>query len=182
MKKAVPFGLFALLLYHMLAYVLACVSVWWQAEQDLSERLLVYRATDSLIEFQLPLKNKPDDAHAIARTTEDGFRYRGHFYDVVSLEIRNDTLFIAGLEIKRKQKAFWQEDLLSFLNDHVDGMANSQKKANKFLKFLLTEYSPNPRAVFCFLTLGHDEAGCLPTRQISLSSRSLPVHSPPPEA
>ena len=182
MKKAVPFSLFALLFYHTLAYMLACVTSWWQAEQDLSERLLVYRATDSLIEFQVPLKNKSDEAYAIARNTEEGFSHQGHFYDVVSLEIRNDTLFIAGLEIKRKQKTFGQADLLAFLNHHIEGMADSQKKANKFLKLLLTEYSLTPRANFCFLTLGQHETSHLPTGQPSLSSRPYPVHSPPPEA
>ncbi|GAB3788705.1 hypothetical protein GCM10028818_55810 [Spirosoma horti] len=182
MKKAVPFGLFALLFYHTLAYMLVCVSSWCQAEQDLSERLLVYRATDSLIEFQVPLKNKSDEAHTIARTTQEGFNHRGHYYDVVSLEIRNDTLFIAGLEIKRKQHTFGQADLLAFLNNHIEGMADSQKKATKLLKLLLTEYSLTPRAFFCFLTLGYHETGCLPTGQPSLPSRPYPVHSPPPEA
>ena len=183
MKKAVPIGLFALLLYHTLGYMLACVSIWWQAEHDLSERLLVYRATDSLVEFQIPLINKPNDAHSIARTTEDGFRYRGHYYDVVSLEIRGDTLYIAGLEIKRKrQSAFWQSDLLSFLNDHIAGTADSHKKTNQFLKFLLKEYSPNPRAVFRFLSLSRHEACRIPDVIHRLSSRALPVYSPPPEA
>lgn len=182
MKKAVSFALFVLLFYHTLAYMLVCVSSWWQAEQDLSERLIVYRVTDSLIEFQVPLKHKADEAHAVARTTEEGFSHRGHFYDVVSLEIRNDTLVIAGLEIKRKQKTFGQADLLAFLNNHIQGMADAQKKANKFLKLLLTEYALTPRALFCFLTLEHNEAACLPTGQPSLSSRPHPVQSPPPEA
>lgn len=183
MKKAVPIGLFALLLYHTLGYVLACVSIWWQAEHDLSERLLVYRATDSLVEFQIPLIDKPDDAHSMARTTSDGFKYRGHYYDVVSLEIRGHTLYIAGIVIKRnKRQSFWQADLLSFLNDHIAGAADSQRKTNQFLKFLLKEYSPNPRVVFRFLSLSRHEACRISDVSHRLSSRALPVYSPPPEA
>lgn len=181
MKKAVPIGLFVLLLYHTLSYVLACVGIWWQAESDLSERILVYRATDSLIEFQIPLMDKPDDVHSMARTTSDGFRYRGHFYDVVSLEIRDDTLYIAGIEIKQKHHSFWQADLLSFLNDHIAGAADSHRKANQFLKFLLKEYSPNPRAVFRFFSLARAASCRIPDAIHILSSRDLPVYSPPPE-
>ncbi|MVM30012.1 hypothetical protein GO755_08210 [Spirosoma sp. HMF4905] len=181
MKKAVSIGLFLLLLYHMLSYVLAYVSIWWLAESDLSERLLVYRATDSLIEFQVPMIGQSNDARSIARTTEDGFRYHGHYYDVVSLEIRDDTLFIVGIEFKRKHHSIWQADLLSFLNDHISGAADSHRKANQFLKLLLKEYSPNPRVVFRFLSLSRQEACRIPNAIHRFSSRALPVHSPPPE-
>ncbi len=180
MKKAVSVGLFMLLMYHTLGYVLACVSIWWQAEYELSERLLVYRATDSLIEFQIPLIEKPDEVHSMARTTSDGFSYRGHYYDVVSLEIRGDTLYITGLDLKHH--SFWQADLLSFLNDHIAGAADSQRKANQFLKFLLKEYSPNPRVVFRFLSLSRHETCRIPDALQKLFSRALPVFSPPPEA
>ena len=77
--------LFALLLCHSLAQCIVGVVDWWQAEHDLSERLTVYRSTDSLLEFQIALKT-PTDGSTLARTTEDGFRYRGRDYGVVSLE------------------------------------------------------------------------------------------------
>ena len=177
MKKAVSIGLFALLLYHTLAHVLVCVGAWWQAEHDLSERLLVYRSVDSLIEFQIPLNG--NDVSTLTSTTDDGFSYRGHYYDVVSMEVRCDTLHIAGLE--SENKSFWQGDLLSFLNKHVTGTSDTNRKANQFLKFLLKEYSPNPRAVFQFLPFNWRVAVRIPDAPFVFEARALPVHSPPPE-
>ena len=178
MKKVVSIGLFALLAYHTLAYVLVCMGVWWQEEHDLSKRLSVYRSVDSIVEFELPLKDKLD-ANAISRTTSDGFTYRGHYYSVVSMEVRGDMLHIAGLE--SQNHSFWQSDLLSFLNKHVTGATDSHQKANQFLKFLLKEYSPNPRAIFRFLSPNWREAIRIPEQLFVIAARALPVHSPPPE-
>lgn len=178
MKKLVSIGLFGLLLYHTLAYVLVAVGAWWQAEHDLSKQLLVYRSVDSIVEFQIPLADTPD-AVAITRTTSEGFTYKGHYYDVVSLEIRGDKLHISALETVNR--SFWQGDLLSFLNDHVTGTTSSRQKANQFLKFLLKEYSPNPRAVFQFLPVQWREAVRIPDVLFVFAARALPVHSPPPE-
>ncbi|UFH54729.1 hypothetical protein [Spirosoma sp. KNUC1025] len=178
MKKVVSIGLFALFLYHTLAYVLVFVGTWWQAEHDLSERLLVYRSVDSIVEFEIPLKDKLD-ASTITNTTSDGFSYRGQYYSVVSLEIRGDTLHIASLQ--SENRSFWQSDLLSFLNDHVTGDTGSHQKANQILKFLLKEYSPTPRAVFSFLAPSWREAVRIPDVSFVFEARALPVHSPPPE-
>ncbi|WP_460962324.1 hypothetical protein [Spirosoma litoris] len=179
MKKAVSIGLFALLVYHTLAYVLVFVGSWWQEEHDLSERLSVYRSVDSIVEFEIPLKDKLDET-TIARTTSDGFSYNGHYYSVVSVEVRDNMLHIAGLE--SQSRTFWQSDLLSFLNEHVSGATDSHKKNNQFLKFLLKEYSANPRAVFCFLSPSWREAIRIPEQLFVVAARALPVHSPPPEA
>ncbi|QJW91233.1 hypothetical protein HNV11_18560 [Spirosoma taeanense] len=178
MKKAVSIGLSALLLYHTLAYVLVCIGAWWQAEHDLSERLLVYRTVDSLVEFQIPLNGK-HDVSTLTNGTTNGFGYRGHYYDVVSLEVRGDTLFIAGLE--SESRSFWQSDLLSFLNDHIAGTTDSHRKTNQFLKFLLKEYSPTARAVFSFLPPNWREPIRILEQVFVFSLRALPVHSPPPE-
>lgn len=178
MKKVVSIGLFALFLYHTLAYVLVFVGTWWQAEHDLSERLLVYRSVDSIVEFEIPLKDKLD-ASAIASTTSDGFSYHGQYYSVVSMELRGDTLHIAGLQ--SENHSFWKSDLLSFLNDHVAGTTDSHQKASKILKFLLKEYSPTPRAVFNFLSPDWREAIRIPDVSFVFAARALPVHSPPPE-
>ena len=178
MKKVVSIGLFVLLIYHTLAYVLACVGAWWQAEHDLSERLSVYRSVDSIVEFQIPLQGKSDES-TLANTTADGFSYRGRYYSVVSLEIQGDTLHIAGLE--SESRSFWQSDLLSFLNDHISGATESNKKANQLLKFLLKEYSQNPRAIFCFLPPTWRESVRIPEAAFVVSVRALPIYSPPPE-
>ena len=178
MKKAVSIGLSALLLYHTLAYVLVCIGAWWQAEHDLSEKLLVYRAVDSIVEFQVPLTNTPTVGE-LTHTTTGGFGYRGHYYDVVSMNVRGDTLFIAGLE--SESRSFWQGDLLSFLNDHITGATDGHRKASKFLKFLLKEYSPIPRDVFRFFPTSWRDAVRIPDAPFVVESRSLPVHSPPPE-
>lgn len=177
MKKVVSIGLSALLLYHTLAYVLVCIGTWWQAEHDLSERLVVYHSVDSLVEFEIPIKDKPD---ALNSTSSDGFTYKGHYYDVVSLEIQGDVLHITGLETE--SHSFWQSDLLSFLNDHLAGTTDSHRKANQFLKFLLKEFSPNPQSIFCFLPLQWRDAVRIPETLFVVAARALPVHSPPPES
>lgn len=178
MKKVVSIGLFALLVYHTLAYVLVFVGSWWQAEHDLSERLSVYRSVDSIVEFEIPLKDKLD-ASVITRTTSDGFSYHGHYYSVVSLEIQGDQLHIAALETENR--SIWQSDLLSFLNKHVSGTTESNRKANQLLKFLLKEYSPSPRIAFSFLSPQWRESIRIPEHLFVLAARALPVHSPPPQ-
>lgn len=179
MKKAVSIGLSLLLLYHTLAYVLVCLGAWWQAEHDLSEKLLVYRSVDSIVEFQVPLTDTPNVGE-LTNTTTGGFGYRGHYYDVVSMDVRGDTLFIAGLE--SQNGSFWQSDLLSFLNDHIAGATEPYKKANQFLKFLLKEYSPTPRNPFTFAFPHWREAVRIPGISVAMLTRSLPVYSPPPRA
>lgn len=176
LNKLVTFGLFALLLCHTLANVLVWGIGWWQAEEDLSERLQVYRSVDSLVEFQIPLSD-PADGNAMARTTGDGFRYRGHYYSVVSLEIIHDTLHIAGLETHSRQ--FWSDDLLAFLNDHLNTTDNG-RKANQLLKFLLKEYSPNGRMEFTFAQRPWRESIQIPQVPVVFATRSAPIHSPPP--
>ena len=178
-KKVVSIGLCLLLLYHTLAYVLVCLGAWWQAEHDLSEKLLVYRSVDSIVEFQVPLTDTPNIGE-LTNTTTGGFGYRGQYYDVVSMAVRGDTLFIAGLE--SESRSFWQSDLLSFLNDHIAGATDTHRKASRFLKFMLKEYSPNPGEVFRFLSIPRHDAIRIPDMSFVLSARSLPVHSPPPEA
>ena len=168
-----------LLLYHTLAYVLVCLGAWWQAEHDLSEKLRVYRSVDSLVEFQVPLTDRADMGE-LTNTTTGGFGYRGHYYDVVSMAVRGDTLFISGLE--SANGSFWQSDLLSFLNDHIAAGTDTQKKASRFLKFLLKEYSPNPRDVFQFLSASWRATIRIPDVSFVVSARALPIHSPPPEA
>lgn len=177
-KKVVSIGLFILLLCHVLAHVIAGLGAWWQAEHDLSERLLVYRSVDSIVEFQIPLTNKTDGTK-IVRTAEDGFGYRGKYYSVVNLEIQGDTLHIAGLEYARR--SFWQDDLLSFLNDHLAASPDTGRKANQLLKFLLKEYASNPALVLHFSFSTWRESIRVPHAPVNYATRSAPIQSPPPE-
>lgn len=179
MKKVVSIGLFMLLLYHTLAYMLVSVASWWQAEHDLSEHLLVYRSVDSLVEFQIPLKDKQEISN-LAQVTSDGFTYHGHYYSVVSMEVQDNLIQITGLEMENA--SFWQHDLLAFLEEHISATPESHQKANQFLKFLLKEYSPSPRAIFRFLVFHWREATQMPEHTCMLSARALPVHSPPPKS
>ncbi|RYC71808.1 MULTISPECIES: hypothetical protein [Spirosoma] len=179
MKKLVSIGLFGLLLYHTLAYVLVAVGAWWQAEHDLSKELLVYRSVDSIVEFQVPMGDTRK-AVALTRTTSEGFTYKGHYYDVVSMEVRGDRLHIAALETENR--SFWSSDLLSFLNDHVSGTSNSRQKASQLLKLLLKEYSPVPRVRFNFLLPHWHDVIRIPDVVFVFASRALPIHSPPPES
>ena len=178
LQKRVSIGLFALLLCHTLASAIVGVVGWWQAENDLSEQLLVYRTVDSIVEFQIPLKDQTD-GKALARTTEDGFRYRGHYYNVVSLEVQGDTLHIAGLEAR--SHSLWQDDLLAFLNDHLNTSSDTGHKASQLLKFLLKEYSPSSPTVLHFLHQLKAQSVRVPDAPFAFSTRSAPIHSPPPE-
>ncbi|MBD2755615.1 hypothetical protein [Spirosoma validum] len=178
MKKVVSFGLFLLLLAHVLAHVITGVSAWWQDEHDLSKRLLVYRSVDSIVEFQIPLVNKTDGQN-IAHTTADGFSHRGHYYNVISLDVRGDTLYIAGLE--SANHSFWQEDLLSFLNDHVATNPDAGRKASQILKFLLKEYSASPAISLNFPIGFWRETVRVPDAPFTFLTRSEPMYSPPPE-
>lgn len=177
-QKRVSIGLFTLLLCHTLASAIVGVVGWWQAENDLSEQLLVYRSVDSIVEFQIPLKDQTD-GKAIARTTEDGFRYRGHYYNVVSLEVQGDRIMIAGLEAANH--SFWQDDLLAFLDDHLATSSDTGRKASQLLKFLLKEYSPGSSTVLHFLRAAGAQSVRVPDASFTFSTRSAPIHSPPPE-
>ncbi|UFH52988.1 hypothetical protein [Spirosoma sp. KNUC1025] len=175
MKKVVSFGLFLLLLAHVLAHVITGLSSWWQDEHDLSKRLLVYRTVDSIVEFQIPLASKTDGLN-ITRTTEDGFSYRGRYYNVISLEITGDTLHIAGLE--SASHSFWQHDLLTFMNDHLGTTPDAGRKASQILKFLLKEYSPSPTISLNFRTNVWREQVRVPETPVTFLTRSEPMFSP----
>jgi hypothetical protein len=178
--RFVAIGLFALLLCHALAQCIVGVVDWWQAEHDLSERLTVYRSTDSLIEFQIALAT-PTDGRALAHTTEDGFRYRSHDYSVVSLDVRNDTLFITGLETGRQ--SFWPADLLTFLDKHISAAADhTDHKGHSLLKLLLKEYSPGNYLALPCPESRRMASVRIPEPVVGYPSRSLTVQYLPPES
>lgn len=137
MKRVVSVGLLILLVYNMLGYAFVLVSVWWQEQHELSERVKVYQSTDHLVEFHIPLKQHPSEA-ALTKKTEQGFKYRGTYYEIVRAEVTGDTLHITGYE--DSHYSFWQDDLLSFIQREITGTSDTQKKTNKLLKLLLKEY------------------------------------------
>ncbi|GAB4024409.1 hypothetical protein [Spirosoma koreense] len=177
-QKRVSIGLFALLVCHILASAIVGVISWWRAENDLTERLLVYRSVDSIVEFQVPLDNQTDCA-SLTRTTEDGFSYRGHYYTVVSLDVKGDTLHIAGLEAPNH--SVWQDDLLAFLNDHLATSSDTSHKTSQLLKLLLKEYSPATPASLCFLQYNGYQSIRIPDASFAFRTRSASIPSPPPE-
>lgn len=178
MKKIVPIGLFVLLLYHTLAYVMLVAGNWWLAENDLSERLLVYNSVDSIVEFEIPLGNK-QELNDIAQSTSDGFTYNGHYYSVISMEVQGNLLHIASLE--REGNSFWQNDLLAFLNEHLTDTDKTSRKSGQFLKLLVKEYSLTQQSVFSFLIAFLFDSRRIIDVPFVLTARVLPIHSPPPE-
>ncbi|OIN59438.1 hypothetical protein [Arsenicibacter rosenii] len=176
-KRLLSLGLLTLLLYHALGTVLISFGTWWQEEHDLSERLTVYRSVDSLVEFQIPLSGQ--SAHeGILEATEEGFTYRGHYYDVVSMEIKGNTLFIAGLE--NRNTSFWQRDLLSFMKDTLNTPSETSRKAGQWAKLLLKEYSPNTRTILHFFLYDWCDSVRIPVATLRFTTRSLSILSPPP--
>lgn len=178
LQKRLSIGLFTLLLCHMLASGIVSIVGWWRAEHDLSEHLSVYRTVDSIVEFQVPLSNQTDEA-SITRTTEDGFSYRGRYYTVVSLEIKDNTLLIAGLETR--SHSVWQDDLLAFLNDHLGTTSDTNHKSSQVLKFLLKEYAPGAAPSLSFLRHGWLPAIRIPDAPFAFTTRSASIASPPPK-
>lgn len=188
MKRLLSLSLLALLLYHTLATVWVAVGVWWHDQRDLSEHLTVYSSVDSLVEFQVVLGSggsaSGDSASRQAQqlaeqTKEDGFAYRGKFYDVISVELHGDTLRISGLEDKTTR--FWKQDLLSFVKKTIGQPTDdSGRKAGHWLKLLLKEYhlsTPfqlSPSLVSWLISLRVPDA---PTH---LVTRALSVLAPPP--
>ncbi|WP_229201665.1 hypothetical protein [Arsenicibacter rosenii] len=176
-RRIISLGLLTLLLYHALGTVLVSLGVWWQEEHDLSKRLTVYRSVDSLVEFQIALTDH-DTGEGVLKATEEGFTYRGHYFDVVSLEIKNNVLYVSGLE--NKHASFWQRDLLSFMKETIHARSESERKASNWLKLLLKEYSPNTRNILCFFLYDWRDHARIPVGNSLFTTRSLPVHSPPP--
>ncbi|RRB00841.1 hypothetical protein [Larkinella rosea] len=181
MKRFISFGLFVVLLYHMLGHLLVLFSVQWQEQHELSERLTVFSSVDHIVEFQIPLQKHPNEA-ILTQHKPEGFKYRGSYYEIVNLDVTGDTLHISGYV--NKTKSFFQRDLLSFVKEQfATGTSETAKKANNLLKLFLKEYSPISRArIWFFLYNWTEEKVRIPSFISYLSSRSLPVFSPPPES
>ncbi|KAA9349202.1 hypothetical protein [Larkinella humicola] len=180
MKRFISFGLFVVLLYHMLGHLLVLVSMQWQEQHELSERVTVFSSVDHIVEFQIPLQKHPNEA-ILTQSKPEGFKYRGSFYEIVNLDVSGDTLHISGYV--NKTKSFFQRDLLSFVKEQfATGTSESAKKANTLLKLFLKEYSPINRArTWFFLYEWNEKLVRIPSFASHLSTRSLPVYSPPPE-
>lgn len=179
MKRLISTGLFLLLIYHTLAYALVLFGTWYQEEHDLSARLTMYRSVDSLVEFFVPLHEQPNGTSLKADHPE-GFAYKGQFYQIVRLEVSNDTLHILGYEDAKH--SFWQRDLLTLIQDQVigDNASPVQKKANNLLKNFLKEYSQFRRSVLWVFVYQWRDTVRIPAISSLFLSRISPVHSPPP--
>ncbi|WP_461132475.1 hypothetical protein [Spirosoma lituiforme] len=179
MKRLVSIGLLSLFMCHILAYVLALWTTNWQEESDLSNRLTVYRTGDSPVEFYVPLSKKAPNTVLSEHTTE-GFAYRDSYYEIIRQEVKNDTIHILGYV--NKNHSFWQQDLLEFIKHQLGNESGtSQKKTNHLLKNFLKEYYPGRQAVVCFCHPHWRETIRIPSAPASLSSRAIPVYSPPPQ-
>ena len=183
MKRLLSLSLLALLVYHSLATVWVVVGVWWQDQHDLTERLTIYSSVDSMVEFQVVLGSggsATGQAQQLARqTAEDGFTHNGHFYDVISVDLRGDTLRIAGME--DKAAGFWQQDLLSFVKKTIsDTSTDSQRKAGHWLKLLLKEYQLADQLVISPSILSWLTEARPADVSFALFARCLAVLSPPP--
>ena len=174
MKKSLPIGLFILIVYYTLAHVQVVVASRWWAEHNVSGRLFVH----SPVNVQIPLK-ATFKLNEVIYATSDGLTYHGHYYSVVSKDVKEAMLSMAGLDME--SHSVWQHDFLSLLNDQVSGASESQRKANRFLKFLLKEYSPTPRVVFHLLAPHWRKAIRIPELSFVFLTRSLSIHSPPSE-
>jgi hypothetical protein len=179
MKRLLSLSLLALLLYHTLATVWVAVGVWWQDQHDLTERLTVYSSVDSMVEFQVVL-GAGQAQKLVEQTTEDGFAYHGRFYDVISVELRGDTLRIAGLQ--DKAAGFWQQDLLSFVKKSISDTSgdDSQRKAGHWLKLLLKEYQLADRLVISPSLVSWLIDVRIADAPVTILARCLAVLSPPP--
>ena len=179
MKRLLSTGLLLLLLYHTLGYVFVFLSVQWQEQHELSERLRIYSSTDSMVEFHIPLQQHPDEASITQHPTE-GFSYRGNYFEIVHLEVSGDTLHIMGYESNRP--ALWQQDLLSFVKKQFTGSSETSKKASQLLKLLLKEYCRPERIVNTqLISFSWYENRTAFDYLLPLTTWALSLPSPPPE-
>ncbi|WP_375445312.1 hypothetical protein [uncultured Fibrella sp.] len=179
MKRLLSLSLLALLLYHTLATVWVAVGVWWQDQHDLTERLTVYSSVDSMVEFQVVL-GAGQAQKLVEQTSEDGFAYHGRFYDVISLDLRGDTLRISGME--NKAARFWQQDLLAFVKKTINTASgdDTHRKAGHWLKLLLKEYQLTDRLVLIPSLLSWLVDVRIADAPMAMLTRYLAVLSPPP--
>ncbi|GAA4458024.1 hypothetical protein GCM10023189_29650 [Nibrella saemangeumensis] len=177
MKRVLSIGLLLLLVYNMLGYAVVLVSVWWQEQHELSERVKVYPSTDHLVEFHVPLKQHPSEA-ALTRKQDQGFKYRGSYYEIIRAEISGDTLHITGYE--DRNYSFWQDDLLSFIKREITGTSDTQKKTNQLLKLLLKEYF-QPDNLVCPAHYAWNSTNTIPPYTPFRITASILPHSPPPK-
>ncbi len=184
MKRLLGFGFLVLLLYHTLGAVVLSLSVWWQEQHDLTEQVTVYQTVDSITEFQVPLSSlssdAPGEALDLTKATERGFAYHGQYYDIISVDIRDNTMLISGMV--NKTASFWHRDLLTFLKDTiVNTESEAQRKAGQWLKLLLKDYSLNAKTIVRFYLFEVLESVRVPNALFTFLTRDLPVYSPPPE-
>lgn len=179
MKKLVPIGLLLLLLYHALGHVFVLISVRWQEQYELSERVSMFQSVDHMVEFHIPLHKHPNEA-ILTQKPQEGFSYRGSYYDIISLDVSGDTLHITGFP--ETKSGLWNQDLLGFLKDQfTEGTSDTREKASNLLKLLLKEYSPTHRTRIWFFLYDWNESVRIPVSVVHSLTRSLPVFSPPPE-
>jgi hypothetical protein len=178
MKRLLSIGLCLLLLYHSLGSIFVLLSVQWQEEHELSERLVLYPSTDSMVEFHIPLFQHPNEA-ILTQKSPGGFSYRGKYYEVINLSVSGDTLHITGYVNKAKE--FWQQDLLSLVNQQFDQPSNSSKKANSLLKLLVKEYYQPQRTLTQLFWFDWSENSLFASYIYPRTSCIITHHAPPPE-
>lgn len=180
MKRFVSIGLCLLLLYHALGSLFVLLSVRVQEQYALSERLLLYPSTDSMVEFHIPLYQHPNEA-ILTQKRPEGFNYRSNYYEIVSLNVSGDTLHITGYQ--STDPTLWKQDLLSLLKTQFGHASDNQKRTSDLLKLLGKEYSQFNRARLVFFRYEWRlAAASIRFVTPSVLTRHLPVFSPPPEA
>ncbi|MBO0952556.1 hypothetical protein [Fibrella forsythiae] len=179
MKRLLSITFLTLLFCHALATVWVSVGVWWQEQHDLTQSLRVYSSVDSIVEFQVVL-GKGQIEELAKRASQEEFAYHGKVYDVVSVEFRGDTLYIAGLE--DRGAGLWHQDLLSFIKQTLSRHTpnDTQKKAEMLLKLLLKEYHLTSRFTLTPHLLTWLVVVRIADAPAGLFTRALAVIAPPP--
>ncbi len=178
MRRNVSIGLLALLLCYSVGHALVYWSVVNDEEHDLSANLTMFWTVDNMVEFHLPLHDQPNQAD-FTKENVPGFNYRGKDYEVIRMDVRHDTLFIVGYE--NQNHAAWSDDLLAFVKKEITGSSDTQRKTSRLLQLLLKEYLPNESIRFATAPVLPNQTRLHVRYAASITNRSGPVPSPPPQ-
>jgi hypothetical protein len=181
MRQRVSIGLLALLLCYSLGHALVYWSVVSGEERDMSAKLTMFWTVDNMVEFHLPLHDRPVAEQAgFTKENVPGFSYRGKAYEVIRMDVRRDTLFIVGYE--DHDRPVWSDDLLAFVKKEITGSSDTQRKTSRLLQLLLKEYLPGEPIRFAD-AVQRPESNPVGWRHYtaSLTDRTGPVPSPPPQ-
>lgn len=179
MKKLISIFLVGLLLYNMMGF---SIVYWIGLENPLQRIESVPQATKSEQEFivvKIPVSLPYQNDWKTAIPAEGSIHQDGRFYQIVSQQLVNDTLYtVCKPDINARDRFF---DLAAHINDHIKQNSNtSGKSSENLLKSLIKDYMVS-RKTHVFFVFEWLVPKTVPSFRLPVIAVHLFVESPPPE-